>query len=517
MNSPRQYDLPYDKWRPGQFEAIQHIRHSDKAVTILQAPTGSGKSGIGAALSYGEDTVTLLTYTRSLQQQYGAEMPNSEVLYGMNAYPCDYIPMGNATANHCQFPGEMHTCPAAERCKYLIRRERTKKSPRRILSYPYFFRSTWPHKMVSSFTYCDEAHSVPTALMDRMTLTVTPGELAGMRLSPVPSMVGTEKMRKMIISSWLFAISEEAQGMVKELDKKKFKSGKEHALRNSLDLIYEKARLISMGMKREPDMFYVTASHEELKVFPLTPAPFFWSAFGSQNRLVLASATIGSVSSFSRLLGIGKDNYDYHEVEPMYPPDADPVYYWGDAPRISYRSSDAAYHRQVQMILEIEDKFSDRTPGLIHCSSKKTANMLAELLARRLGRRVWVPEDKGGTEYKMSTWEERLKAVPGTVTLAYSFHTGLDAPQVGWNVVQKVPYLPLDEYGEQILKNNSRMYSWLAATSIEQACGRIRRGKPEHYEVPGQPTRKFVAVIDNNFLRLQQYYSGAFRARMTKI
>ena len=77
--NPPDYGLPYSGWRGGQTEAIEWlqkdnwlINHSDAPVKIIEAPTGSGKSGIILALSamYPELRFLVLCATKLEQDQY---------------------------------------------------------------------------------------------------------------------------------------------------------------------------------------------------------------------------------------------------------------------------------------------------------------------------------------------------------------------------------------------------------------------------------------------------------------
>lgn len=125
--------------------------------------------------------------------------------------------------------------------------------------------------------------------------------------------------------------------------------------------------------------------------------------------------------------------------------------------------------------------------------------------------RVYIPEGKGTGE-KITDWQNRKKKVPNTLAIAYSFHMGLDAPDEQINIVGKIPFATLDEFGMAQLRYDPIIYKHDAAVLTEQASGRIRRGKPEHYEEPGKPTRKMVAIADNNYIQLVDQFSNHFKS-----
>lgn len=61
--SPEDLGLPqkFSDFRPAQVDALERISQSDKKVILLQAPTGSGKTLIMAAMGKYLDTQVLYT------------------------------------------------------------------------------------------------------------------------------------------------------------------------------------------------------------------------------------------------------------------------------------------------------------------------------------------------------------------------------------------------------------------------------------------------------------------------
>jgi Rad3-related DNA helicase len=124
--------------------------------------------------------------------------------------------------------------------------------------------------------------------------------------------------------------------------------------------------------------------------------------------------------------------------------------------------------------------------------------------------RVYVA-DQQGTEAKMNSWRYRMAKFPNTITLSYSFHEGFDNPDGDINVVAKIPFKMLDEIGRAELNYNPKMYTLDAAIKTQQACGRTRRGRDEHYEMDGEPERKVVAIADGNYQRIENMLSPSFK------
>lgn len=519
--SPRQLNLPHDEWRPGQYEAVRAIQDAKSKVVLLDAMVGSGKTAVGLALGSRGKSVRTLTFTKALQSQY-ANYPSTEALYGLNNYPCALLG-GIFNADACAFAANMLDCHVAADggCAYVNQRRVTKESDRQALSYPYYFLSSWPHKNDAAvdYLYCDEAHHMPQAIMSHMTLEVKPDQLSKMGMEPIPQMPEPQVARRALVLAWLEYTIDRGQQEIDRLNNIKEKSpGLIMKIRYMTNLI-QNSRVTYAAMEENGDDFFIDLMDDgSLRIFPLTPAPFFWTLFNVDERtkIVPASATLGNHREFVKLLGIGSD-WESHVVPPVYPPSSQPVYYYDDAPKMNYKSGPGDFKKQAELMIEIANKFPSSANGLIHFVSKEVTKKFAYMLSSKLGDRLWVPDERHSTEEKVAAWELQKKKNPGTICLSWSMHTGIDAPDVSWSAIQKVNYLPLDTLGKQLMERNPRLYRWLAAITVEQSCGRIRRGSPEHYEEPGQPLRKYVAVLDNHFLSLKSMYSSHFQDQLTRV
>ena len=95
MNSPRDFDLPHDEWRPGQLETVKWIKNTSGTL-IVQAPTGSGKCiDIDAYIS----TPSGITRAR--------EMPYLHNAWTMRRPPSMSLGIGKVTEI---FPEELRNC-----------------------------------------------------------------------------------------------------------------------------------------------------------------------------------------------------------------------------------------------------------------------------------------------------------------------------------------------------------------------------------------------------------------------
>jgi Rad3-related DNA helicase len=279
----------------------------------------------------------------------------------------------------------------------------------------------------------------------------------------------------------------------------------------ALTNLAENLGLVNVSLRSRPEMFFVEGTSELLKVMPLTPKPFFDSLTKKlAHKRVITSATIGDVATFAAILGI--DDYEFVDVPSNFTHTQMPVWLSRQAPRISYKSGISARKKQIDLFERVLKRFPKDSLSLLHTASIAEAEEVAqELKSRGYGQRVWLPSKESSTEQKIEEWRGACKRNSGTIAISWCFHTGIDAPDVAINIVLKVPYKALDGYWKAILETSKSFYGWLAGTSVEQACGRIRRGEPKHYEESGQPMRKFVGIFDNNFTMVKRYTSQHFR------
>ena len=81
-NDPRDWGVPHDKWRPGQFDSVRWVANEVKRTALLQCSTGSGKSAIATAIGAKRPVLSVCS-TKNLQDQYG-DIYNWHVMKGKN-------------------------------------------------------------------------------------------------------------------------------------------------------------------------------------------------------------------------------------------------------------------------------------------------------------------------------------------------------------------------------------------------------------------------------------------------
>ena len=132
--SPEDLGLPekFSDFRPAQVDALERISRSDKKVILLQAPTGSGKTLVMAAMGKHLDTQVLYTcHTKQLQGQVVGDFPYAVELKGRANYFCL---KGGYTCNECTSERGSSSRRLCGDCKYQfcdfkLRGEKVDKCP----------------------------------------------------------------------------------------------------------------------------------------------------------------------------------------------------------------------------------------------------------------------------------------------------------------------------------------------------------------------------------------------------
>jgi len=159
---PSDYGLPYDEFWTGQLESIEAVQalFKEHDVVFLNADTGTGKTGIGTAISSKFSTSSVLCPTISLEEQYGS-LTGREVGRGRRWHPC-YL--GNKDAFKCM---QLEECSPSIPCAYRIHMSHMKGQRMRIMNYAQWLAMNqatdggWSTQLVVA----DEGHGLESHLL----------------------------------------------------------------------------------------------------------------------------------------------------------------------------------------------------------------------------------------------------------------------------------------------------------------------------------------------------------------
>jgi len=373
------------EFRPGQIEAIEFIVESEKRIIVIEGPTGSGKSLVGAVagkmLHFRDKLhrgIIYLVQTKALQEQIIQDFPYPEfkILKGRANYLCGADKTGKTTADNCI----ARKC--IPECQYNKAKEETLKHDMRILNYSYYFTET---NFVGRFSgipnlICDEADCLENVLTNFISLTITQRMSAETGLK-MPKYKTTSSEAS--IPEWK-AWAKDAVEIVKDIL---------YDLKSSIWTMQPGSTMLLNAMKKkkilERMMFqlklfvkYVDDTWLQMEQhtnrgtkWVFTPTwlteditnEFFTNH--APGKIVLMSATFPPINILAKTLGIKKQDIDYISIPSTFNPDKRKIYIQS-AGDLSYKNFKNDIGKITDKIEEILKLYPDRK-GLIHCISYK--------------------------------------------------------------------------------------------------------------------------------------------------
>lgn len=493
------YKLFHPLDRLGQSEAIDWILNSDKQYNILRAPTGFGKSPLAAAASIEFRTLALVLH-KSLQSANYQDQYEFEILYGTTNYPCieknksKKIDQPRYTAYDCGNPD----CD----CPYQRQELQCLSSLRVSLNYAKFLTSKpFVDRFEPEYLFLDEAHNLPGIVTNFVGFTLNwDNEFLKSTNKIKPSSFSRLNYNETTDLFRQCAVAVKSNKPNVSEDLKLWRKWKR---------LNQKINVVNtlIGNSAGEDWYY-EADEKQLIIKPLTAKYHFKKLFGVADKIILMSATIRP--SIAERLGLKDHEWDYHEVPNSWPAPSRLVYDLG-GPAINYNSSEADKRENAKRILSV---LSSDKSGIIHVTSKNQATELKDKLLWNCYQEVdgmeyidfYIPPFRLSTDMQYQEWQQARK--PGTYCISWNFHEGVDLGEDDISITAKIPWINFSSsYEKARMEYDQQWYLEQAAMKLEQSCGRIRRGKPEHY-LPGA---KQVYIADSSWYRLKTLLSDDFR------
>lgn len=468
MKSPRELGLPYDSWRPGQQLALRTVQSAKTPHVLVQAPTGSGKSTIAAALpKLLPGRWATLTATKGLMRQYAATFPSLYPVMGLRNYEClaarqefrkvFSLRKGTITCDE----GPCHTGAACSLkdagCLYFDRRKNAIAHRTPLTNYAYWLSQRRYARGLGAVRglVCDESHSVAEQLMAAFRLELSKVHLDGL----TGGMPKTHKEWK----AWaLHALESLRPG-----------TDDDARLRRSklLDTLKGIAAIDSTWQWDEGHHTIVFEPTVPRLLLPLLETP------GTGTTIVHLSAT-ASVHTLA-MIGIPEKDITVHVMRSRFPVVRRPIYLVPGA-RMRYGVTDRELASWLASIDAIIGARLDRN-GLIHAISFKRQQWIRE--HSRWSNRLICPTAKDLEAHLQ--YFQRPGVAKGQVLVSPSIMTGYDFPgeQAEYQIVAKIPF---PDTSSRIMKARIAATpgyrDHLTMQSLEQACGRINRSADDSGE-----------------------------------
>lgn len=435
--------FPYKSAREIQRMCLEELGNNwnDYDVFVISAPTAFGKASIAKTLMNAFHSVSVITPTNLLVDQFIEEFPSTFTLKRMDSYYCDewQRPCPATRAKLKTFCKGCHCSKTLATAKY--------KSGPGIYNYHIYLA----YKLHREVLVVDEAHNLIPHIRNRMALRLWQHDVKY-----------PDNMRTI----------DQMRAFLNKLDQKKRKSSKKlsawynaiHSANPEYTVSRTKAEFNGKGTVRgEPE----ERDCIELLPVDITQAPpIFW---GSSKKLVLLSATINKKDI--QTLGLLRKKVLYIDCESPISAQSRPIVLQ-DLVSVNRQSMVHATLKIANYINNVLAPKHDGEKGLIHATYAQS-----EILKQFLTGPRYIFHDRDNKKEQYQAFRNSNPA-DGKILVASGMYEGIDLPEdLGrWQVIAKIPWSSLEDPAirYQAVKDPD-WYSWETWRTVIQACGRICR------------------------------------------
>lgn len=483
--------FPFKEMRPSQQTALEkfvEVTNKERKYTILELPTGVGKSGIAITLgrwARKQGGAYLLTIQKMLQTQYMGEFAQDlNELKGASNYHCHCYPTTcEQGAKIAKMDGK--TCPD---CPYRCAKEEFIQGQFGLTNFAYFCSGVANQKGLfgrRKLLLIDEAHNTEQVLINHSTIDITKLRLQELMLT-APTTFGSKDLDRAKI--WLKREVQPAINLFKNnltLQMNEARKQEDHRMLHGLthqeadiDLFGYK---IDMFLKSESTMWFINHADGKIEIKPLTGELFADELlFSMADHVVFLSATILDPRTFIRNIGLTPKQCGYLGVPSEFPKENRRIIF-SPAGSMSYKNYDDTLPKLMHKIERILTKHENEK-GIIHCQSYRTMNNIVNHFRGTPFFHRLISHDPGNRS-KMTALEIHSEREDGTVLLSPSMTEGLDLKDglSRFQVVCKAPFGNLaSPYIKTRLELDPDWYQWMACLALVQATGRSIRSKEDH-------------------------------------
>lgn len=462
--------FPYDVPRDIQREALEVLgREWDKYDTfIIRAPTAFGKTGLARTLQNAFRSVSVITPTNLLVEQFINEFPETPTLSRLDSYWCEKwdrpCPITRSKLlSFCSPKRDDHKCL----CAGALATAKYQRGPG-----IYNYHTYLAHKLYRDVLVVDEAHNLIPMIRDRLALKIWQHDY-----KYPSSMWSYEDMRKFIggltenkrkhkkIQEWREAVSYKVPKYIAQRTTELFNG---------------------RGTKRgEPE------ERDCIKLLPVDISdapPMMWPR--EVQKLVLMSATIGKKDI--EALGLDRRKVLYIDCKSPIPSTRRPIVAL-DTVSVNYQSLQSGAVEALANEITGIAEYHRGQKGVIHATYQ-----LSKLLRPLLEGERYIYHDRLDKRRQYESFRQSDPA-EGKVLVACGMYEGIDLPEdLGrWQVIAKIPWQSLANPAIKHLSElDPEWFLWETMKTTIQACGRICR-TPEDFGV--------TYILDSSFHRLFRY------------
>lgn len=517
--------FPLEKPRPAQVTAMEFIEDAvckGYRNIVIAAPTGIGKSGIGAATGLWGASFDMagfkpggyyLVTQKMLQDQLEHDFPRwmtgyvskGASLKSSSEYPCARF--GNCMAGGMASGDPKSGKKCAQRsdktCPYVHARWRFDMADMAVTNYPYLFTE---HMYVGeleprNILIADECHTLEKQIIGFIEIVVNKETLdawaPGCR--PVPKMDQTEEFVAWLREKYLQMCKERLDMLTENIVSSGYSNRKMQDEFNKLKTHVGRVSYAVEDLDKNPDdwIFWQEETNDEYEwsctAKPLSAAPFMELLIEQMGAIrVYMSAYPGPKDVFCRSLGLRQRDVAWLELDSTFPVENRLIHMTtvGSMSRTYLEQTTPKMLEMCQTILEAHPN----EKGIIHCHSYALGKRIYDFFrVGPLASRVLFSSKAAERAAHFNL--HRLSPSP-TVMLSPSIAEGFsfDDDLARFQIVAKVPYPYLgDRQVAAKMKMDRDWYTLQTVMTVLQACGRIVRSDQDHGS---------TYILDHDFIRL---------------
>lgn len=463
-----------------QGTAILDIINSSRRIYVCEAPTGSGKSLIGACVLAAQKDGTggiYIVHSKIHQKQIQKDFPEFMIMYGRNNYKC--LKNQQKTAEDCT--NDYRVCKFRNSCPYKVAKKALEFAAYKCVNYHYYLYESNYAGMLgnTNMLVIDEADNLEKALMDFISISFTKKMIDKYQLPPPKYKTSEARYGVESWKIWASEVKDILKYRVKTLqlrlkDKANFTELDYWDLKecNKLENLIKK---IDMFLEYVDETWVFDHTDKQWIFKPLWMIPeladmFLWS---HAKNILLMSATFDPTDVLCNKLGIDiEDVYRPDEPIPCMFPVQNRKITVKPVANLVYKNMDGEVPKLLDEIKNIINVHYNEK-GIIHTVSYDLANRIKRIDSNRL-----LIHD---TTNKNEVLQHFIRSTEPLVLISPIIDRGIDlCDALGrFAIICKAPYLSL---ADKVVKK--RVYSsklgknWYVSDmlmTVIQMTGRIVR------------------------------------------
>ena len=534
MITPAASFFPLPNPRPAQIEALDFISAAyakGYRDIVIAAPTGVGKTAIGAAASYWaaqpgaasphESGGYYLVTQKLLQDQIERDFPKFKWPAGsiMSAieYPCAGA-YSNCMIGQRRRPRCQHVKNGTCRQKMAI--ETFKSAQLAVTNYPYFLTSClYTNLKPRRLIVCDECHTVERQLMGFVELVISRDTLYRFApaLLPAPTFTDRDDFLAWLQKTYVPVLMNKRKSLDDAVSNNTLTIEVEQAMNrgenpqtslgralNELDAHLTKIGIVIDQLTEDPDnwVFWQEQHGDDLNTIckPLYVDQFAHEYFDQAEMRIYMSAYPGPKRVFSRCLGLEPKNVAWLDLPSTFPVNNRLVHLLLVG-SMSRNNEKAVLPSILRMCERILNKHGDEK-GLIHCHKYTLGQAIFDHLqgTKHASRILFASKARERQTMLRHHHESMLPTVLLSPSMAEGF--SLDDDLARFQIIAKMPYPYLGDH--QIAARKDQDPDWYAMQTVMtvlQACGRIVRSETDFGS---------TYILDSDFQRLLERHGDFF-------